>query len=112
MLTLGLQIIFYLCTVSEKVAREEFQVQEVVEKCVGSPHITLRHSPTDPSTTTRVCVITSVVVDTPSIVVCSVDVEPCKTVVSCSKPIPVSDYPSLLYYITLTKFKSTDNIVV
>lgn len=33
--------------------------------------------PLAPDGTARVCVITSVVVDTPSVVVCSVDVEPC-----------------------------------
>ncbi|XP_046679690.1 uncharacterized protein LOC124367214 [Homalodisca vitripennis] len=51
--------------------------------------------PPDPGTT-RVCVITSVVVDTPSVVVCSVDVEPCtvlnKSIVSsevASNPLPI-----------------------
>lgn len=34
-------------------------------------------SPTQENGSTRVCVITSVLVDSPSLVVCSVDVEPC-----------------------------------
>lgn len=37
-------------------------------------------------TTTRVCVITSVVVDSPSVVVCSVDVEPCSGISDTNKP--------------------------
>lgn len=67
----------------------------------GCPRQFLQESP-DKSTgqnlvldpgTTRVCVITSVVVNTPSVVVCSVDVEPCsvlnKSIVS-SQALPVS----------------------
>lgn len=43
--------------------------------------ITQESQPIQEVATTRVCVITSVVVDTPSVVVCSVDVEPCVTTV-------------------------------
>ncbi|XP_054272212.1 uncharacterized protein LOC128992560 [Macrosteles quadrilineatus] len=79
-----------LPTVSEKVFRSENGVdifstgpvdQEITAKItsqLGSPRRTLSEKPcpAEPGTT-RVCVITSVVVDTASVVVCSVDVEPC-----------------------------------
>lgn len=97
-------IFTYVFPVSEKVSQDEQhqQLQKVeMEVFPGSPGQFLQESP-DKSTgqhlvldpgTTRVCVITSVVVNTPSVVVCSVDVEPCsvlnKSIVS-SQALPVS----------------------
>ncbi|KAG8324663.1 hypothetical protein J6590_086981 [Homalodisca vitripennis] len=95
-----------LSTVSEKVSKDEQQYhhQPLVDMEVypGSPRKLSKEPgdlqlslPPDPGTT-RVCVITSVVVDTPSVVVCSVDVEPCtvlnKSIVSsevASNPLPI-----------------------
>lgn len=105
-------LVLLICyTVSEKVSQDEQQQQQhqLVEMEVypGSPGQFLQESP-DKSTgqhllldpgTTRVCVITSVVVNTPSVVVCSVDVEPCsvlnKSIVS-SQALPVSTYHEYL----------------
>lgn len=52
--------------------------------------------PDIPETSARVCVITSVVVNTPSVVVCSVDVEPCYVLDQSIVHATAQDVPSVL----------------